>query len=278
MFALFFPIFIPENRIKSVNAAYQRTESGFEDSFLSVWPTRFHFVALKKTPKSLHMTILDEPITLHAQAPVQTLVYASFAERVVARLIDVMILIIPAMFIPFIFPWLYYAFQEGSSSGATLGKRIMGIRVLSVEGKDIGFGTATGRFFANFLNAITLFIGYLLMLGNARSQCLHDMITSTVVVKTNSIEPITRAVSAPAAQRPQKQQRSWSREISDTEAHFIEMDEKGGKYWHRSTEFENSSTFTLWQLTDGMVDFSAEMGPEVNAEMKQFAEMILRRG
>lgn len=224
------------------------------------------------------MTILDEPITLHAYAQTQTVVYASFAERLVARLIDVIILIIPATFIPFIFPWLYYALQEGSSSGATIGKRIMGIRVLSVEGREIGFGTATGRFFGNFLNVMTLFIGYLLMLGNARNQCLHDMITSTVVVKTNSIGPISQGIPVQTAPRTQKRTRSWSRKISDTEAHFVEMDENGGKYWHRSASFQHSDTFTLWQLTDGMVDYSAEMGPEINEEMKQFAETMLRKG
>lgn len=224
------------------------------------------------------MTILDEPIDSHANAQAQSLVYASFAERVVARLIDLIILIIPATFVPLVFPWLYYALQEGSSSGATIGKRIMGIRVLSVDGRTIGFGTATGRFFGNFLNVMTLFIGYLLMLGNARNQCLHDMITSTVVVKTKSTEPMRRAVPVQTAQRTQKTQRSWSRKVSDTEAHFIEMDENGGKYWHRSSTSQHSDTFTLWQLTDGMVDFTNEMGPEVNEEMKQFAEMMLRRG
>ncbi|MDO8365351.1 MAG: hypothetical protein Q7T20_01050 [Saprospiraceae bacterium] len=55
------------------------------------------------------MTILDQP-----QQQTQSIVYASFVERVAARLIDALILIIPSVFIPFVAPWLYYAVLEGS--------------------------------------------------------------------------------------------------------------------------------------------------------------------
>ena len=111
------------------------------------------------------MTILDQPYT----TTTQPLVYASFIERVLARLIDLAIVIIPSLFVPILFPWLYYALQESSSSGATIGKRALGLRVVSVHGRQIDFGTATGRFFANFLNFFTMFIGYLLMFFNAQN-------------------------------------------------------------------------------------------------------------
>jgi len=213
------------------------------------------------------MTVLDQP-SIHAQ----TLIYASFPERVLARLIDACILIIPSLFIPFLVPWLYYALQEGSEGGATIGKRIMGIRVISVDGRPIGFGTATGRFFGNLLNMLTLFIGYALMFFNARNQCLHDMITSTIVVKNTSM---------PAQQSPKQtvrtSKRSWSKKISEAETHFVEMDADGGRHWHRSKTGEHVHNFTLWQLADGMVQFSAEFGPETYQEMRQYAEDLLRK-
>ena len=212
------------------------------------------------------MTILDQP-----QYQSEDLVYATFAERVAARLIDALILIIPSMFIPFIRPWLYFALQEGSESGATVGKRAMGIRVISTEGKPIGFGTATGRFFGNLLNLFTLCIGYLLMLFNARNQCLHDMITSTLVVKTNP-----GVQSQPRNFQQTEQKRSWSRKVTETETHFIEINAQGGRHWHKSSFGEQVNDFTLWQLTDGMVDFTPEFGSETALEMKAFAEQILR--
>lgn len=211
------------------------------------------------------MTILDQPHT----SP-QPIVYASFGERLVARLIDGMILLIPSMFVPFILPWLYFAIQEGSERGATVGKRAMNIRVVSEDGKAIGFGTATGRFFGNLLNLFTLCVGYLLMLFNARNQCLHDMITSTVVIKNQPSSQYQQRTSSST------QKLSWSNKVSETETHFVEINAQGGRHWHRSPSGEQVSDFTLWQLTDGMVDFSAEFGPEVNQQMKQFAEHILR--
>ncbi len=211
------------------------------------------------------MTILDQP----AQTS-QRVVYASFGDRLVARLIDALILILPSIFIPFILPWLYYAAMEGSERGATIGKRAMGIRVVSEDGQSIGFGTATGRFFGNLLNLFTMFIGYLLMFFNARNQCLHDMITSTVVIKDS---PAEHRQQVPQSS-PKK--RSWTAKSSDSETHFVEINATGGRHWHRTAAGEQINGFTLWQLTDGMVDFSAEFGEEVFQEMKQYAEEILR--
>jgi uncharacterized RDD family membrane protein YckC len=211
------------------------------------------------------MTILDQP-----QFETQQMVYASFGERLLARLIDAVILIVPSIFIPFVVPWLYFALMEGSSGGATVGKRAMGIRVVSTEGQPIGFGTGTGRFFGQFLNLFTLCFGYLLMLFNARSQCIHDMITSTVVVRDFP------ASQSPPMSKRGTQKRSWTNKISENEIHFVEINANGGRHWHRTSTGEQINDFTLWQLTDGLVSFSAEFGPEAAQEMKLFAEQILR--
>jgi uncharacterized RDD family membrane protein YckC len=78
--------------------------------------------------------------------------------------------------------WLYFAYQESSPAQATIGKRALGIKVTDLEGNRISFGRATGRYFAKYLSAITLFIGFLLAAFTARKQALHDMIAGTLVV------------------------------------------------------------------------------------------------
>jgi uncharacterized RDD family membrane protein YckC len=81
-----------------------------------------------------------------------------------------------------LFGWLYFALQESSPRQATLGKRAMGIKVTDGQGRRIGFGRATGRFFGKLLSGLILGIGFLLAGWTARKQALHDMLANTVVV------------------------------------------------------------------------------------------------
>lgn len=51
--------------------------------------------------------------------------------------------------------WLYYTLQESSGAQATLGKRALGIKVVDENGEKIGFGRATGRYFAKIPSSLT---------------------------------------------------------------------------------------------------------------------------
>jgi uncharacterized RDD family membrane protein YckC len=79
--------------------------------------------------------------------------------------------------------WLYFALMESSASQATLGKMACGIVVTDLNGGRIGFGRATGRYFAKILSGCLLLIGYLMMLWSPQKQCLHDQLAGTLVVK-----------------------------------------------------------------------------------------------
>ena len=79
--------------------------------------------------------------------------------------------------------WLYYALMESSAKQATVGKMALGIIVTDLEGRRIGFGRATGRYFAKILSALILGIGFLMAAFTERKQGLHDMVASTLVVK-----------------------------------------------------------------------------------------------
>jgi uncharacterized RDD family membrane protein YckC/type II secretory pathway pseudopilin PulG len=80
--------------------------------------------------------------------------------------------------------WLYFASLESGERGATPGKRALGLQVRSAaNGGPIGFGRATGRYFARFVSLILLYIGYLMQPFTARKQALHDMLAGTVVLQ-----------------------------------------------------------------------------------------------
>lgn len=79
--------------------------------------------------------------------------------------------------------WLYFAIQHSSSAQATLGMRALGMAIVDEDGERITFGRATGRYFASYLSAIILMIGYLMIAFTARKQALHDMIAKTLVVR-----------------------------------------------------------------------------------------------
>ena len=83
----------------------------------------------------------------------------------------------------FVAAWLYSALMESSPLQATVGKLAVGIKVTDLAGDRIGFGQATGRFFAHIITGFTLGIGYLMNVFTARRQTLHDMIAGTLVVK-----------------------------------------------------------------------------------------------
>ena len=97
--------------------------------------------------------------------------------------------------------WLYYALMESSAKQATLGKMAMGIIVTDLEGRRIGFGKATGRYFAKILSALIFLIGFLMVAFTARKQGLHDILAGTLVVKGQAPSQ-TQSMSPPPPPPP----------------------------------------------------------------------------
>jgi len=77
---------------------------------------------------------------------------------------------------------VYYAGQESSAAQATLGKRLVGIKVVDLQGRRLSFMHALGRWVAAAASYMTLYIGFLLAAFTQKKQALHDMIASTYVV------------------------------------------------------------------------------------------------
>jgi uncharacterized RDD family membrane protein YckC len=79
--------------------------------------------------------------------------------------------------------WMYFAYSESSTWQATLGKRLLGLRVTDLNGGRIGFGRATGRFFGKILSGMILNVGFIMAGFTEKKQALHDMLASTLVVR-----------------------------------------------------------------------------------------------
>jgi len=139
---------------------------------------------------------------------VQASHFGGFWIRVGAYFIDLVVLIIPILLISFLFRsvafaaaeiveiidailplivwWVYTAVLHSSKWQATIGKKVVGLKVVDENGNRISFTRATGRYFAEFLSALILGIGYMMVGWTQKKQGLHDMIAATYVMKAEN--------------------------------------------------------------------------------------------
>jgi uncharacterized RDD family membrane protein YckC len=151
------------------------------------------------------------------QAPSQPVAYAGFWLRLVAYIIDAIILgmagviaffplfranihafttqnpwevytsmsgpLFAIRLLALMLGWIYYASMESSSWQATLGKKILGLSVTDLAGNRITFARASGRFFGKILSGMILGIGFLMAGFTARKQALHDILAGCLVLR-----------------------------------------------------------------------------------------------
>lgn len=79
--------------------------------------------------------------------------------------------------------WLYEALLTASSWQGTIGKHILRLKVTDQAGNRIGFGRATGRFFAKILSGMIMYIGFIMIAFTDRKQGLHDTLAGTLVMR-----------------------------------------------------------------------------------------------
>lgn len=90
--------------------------------------------------------------------------------------------------------WFLYAVLPLARSGATLGKEIMGIRVIAQNGQNPTLVQAFMRESAGrWLNAMVLNLGLLFVFWDKDRQALHDMVAETFVVWNNNLRRWPRA-------------------------------------------------------------------------------------
>ncbi len=83
----------------------------------------------------------------------------------------------------------YFALCESSRWQATLGKRLLGIKVVDADGKRIGFGRAVGRFFAAGLSWLSMNIGHAMVAWTRERRALHDYVADTRVENVDAARP-----------------------------------------------------------------------------------------
>lgn len=118
--------------------------------------------------------------------------YAGFARRFAACCIDVMIVSLMvslfgvdhlSTFISWLLIGAYFIGFEVKKNGQTLGKRLVGIRVISLNSREITVGQSVVRYIGKAVSAFILGLGYLMPLITTKRQALHDYMAHTAVIK-----------------------------------------------------------------------------------------------
>lgn len=73
-----------------------------------------------------------------------------------------------------------------ANRGATPGKMALGLKVVRADMSPLTYGRATGRFFAQFVSALTLYFGYFMAGWDPQKRALHDRICDTRVIRVRA--------------------------------------------------------------------------------------------
>lgn len=115
---------------------------------------------------------------------------AKFSTRVLGTLLDWLILLGPSFIVSAAIPYvgwfllvvLYYVALECSPAQATIGKRVMGIKVVDKKGEAITASQSYIRRLMSVISSSMLGIGHLLALFTQKKQALQDIVADAYVV------------------------------------------------------------------------------------------------
>jgi uncharacterized RDD family membrane protein YckC len=175
-------------------------------------------VAIPPAQKDLYVQQMREGVSTGLPGTVE---FAGFWIRVVAKIIDGIVLMIPQFIIQGVLAMIIPGFVTMESGaeptpeqmaafftsfgvlmavviglnaayyglmvakyGATLGKMAVGLKVINEDRSPVSLGRAIGRFFAELLSAMTCYIGYIMIAFDSEKRSLHDHICSTRVIKS----------------------------------------------------------------------------------------------
>ncbi|MDO8657227.1 MAG: RDD family protein [Candidatus Levybacteria bacterium] len=121
--------------------------------------------------------------------------YSGFFRRLFAFILDGIITNIPFILIfgfkesytstelgIFVVAWTAYTVWMVGMYGATIGKKLMGIKILKENGEKVNYSDALVREIASYLSIAIVGLGYLFIIWDKKKQGWHDKIAKTVVV------------------------------------------------------------------------------------------------
>ena len=124
--------------------------------------------------------------------------YASVWKRFFAFLIDAVVFIVlfwvlsqmmnnaSVSLVLLVIIWLYYALLESSPLQASLGKIIVGIKVVDKRGRRLTFWQATERIFSKLITNVTFYFGFFIAAFDKKKRTLHDRITHSAVISKHA--------------------------------------------------------------------------------------------
>ena len=134
----------------------------------------------------------------------QEIVYAGFWRRLLAVVLDTLVLWIPVYVFRWMIdeerwnPWvfhfvdwcqmtviwtIYYGILESSKHQGTVGKMVLRLKVTDVEGGRISFLRACGRYLAQWLSLLPVGIGFMMIGWTRKKQGIHDMVCGCLVIR-----------------------------------------------------------------------------------------------
>ena len=75
-------------------------------------------------------------------------------------------------------------------SGATPGKMLLNLKVITANGGPISWGRALARYLCYWLDSLTLLIGYIIAAFDSEKRALHDHICGTRVIRNPAVQAI----------------------------------------------------------------------------------------
>ena len=122
--------------------------------------------------------------------PLHISAYGSFGARLIADWIDLLIVsilcgVFPAGAAMWVLVYGIYRIIGESSicNGATIGKKVMGLKVVDGNFETISVSQSVGRTFSKMLSWALMCFGFIMILFSRRRQGLHDRLSGTYVIK-----------------------------------------------------------------------------------------------
>jgi uncharacterized RDD family membrane protein YckC len=78
---------------------------------------------------------------------------------------------------------VYFTYFHGTT-GQTLGKKLLGLRVVRTTGEPMTIGTAFLRWVGYAISGAILYLGFIWVIFDSRKQGWHDKIAGTYVIRT----------------------------------------------------------------------------------------------